>query len=161
MLLTLLGQRGARRLLSDARRSRRKRCPRCFCTALRSCAGADIDHIHDSIPLTAKLADLFVRPLEQHRDRVLLPGNLGMHGWKIEPPARNRVEDAHQCALRVAIADVKKLHDSCPLVAPASRRLSGGHPGRRSCTTILIRPRKPFLTTPLPPEPSGNNCPRG
>jgi hypothetical protein len=33
-----------------------------------------------------------------------------MHGRKIDPSARNRVENAHQCALRVAIPDMKDLH---------------------------------------------------
>ena len=155
-----LSQRGARRLLRNIRRSWRKRRPRTFSMLLQRSAGAYVNHIHDSIPLPAKLPNLLVCDFQQQRDRVFLPGGLGMHRWKVKPPARNRVEDAHQCALRVAIPDVKDLHNSCSLVAPATCRLSGGHPSRRSCTTTSIRLQTPSPKAPLPPEPWGKRSPR-
>src|SRR5580693_1311972 len=69
-----------------------------------------LDDIDDRVPLTIKLANLLGVDFQQHGDRVILPGALSVHRSKVEPPARNRVEDAHQRALRVAIADMKDLH---------------------------------------------------
>jgi len=74
----------------------------------------NIDHIHDRIPLAAKLTDLLVRNLELQGDDVILGSGLGVHGGKVEPPAGNRVKDAHQRALLVAITDVKDLHVRSP-----------------------------------------------
>jgi hypothetical protein len=41
---------------------------------------------------------------------MVVAGILGMYRREIEPAARNRIEDTHQRALRVAIANVKDLH---------------------------------------------------
>ena len=73
-------------------------------------AGTYVDYIHNRIPFPAKLPDLLVRGFQLQGDCMVRPCGLGVYRRKIETPARNRVENAHQCALRVAIADVKDLH---------------------------------------------------
>src|SRR5580692_5581152 len=77
---------------------------------MQNCSGSYFDDIHDRIPLSVKLADLLVVDFQQHGDREILPSSLGMHRSKLKRTSRDRVEDAHQCALSVAIADVKDLH---------------------------------------------------
>src|ERR1022692_566724 len=109
-----LSPRCARRLLGNSLRCRRMRPPRLFPVLPQRRAGTYVHHIHDRIPLPVKLSDLLVRDLQQQDRRMILPRVLRVHGCEIEPPARNRVEDAHQCPLRVAIANVKDLHGRSP-----------------------------------------------
>src|SRR5271155_5949682 len=115
MLLTLKtrnhesSERRLRLAVSAALRSRRMRCPRRDFLLMQDRSGSHFDDIDDGIPLAVKLADLLGVDLQQHGDRVILPRALSVHCGKVDPPARNRVEDAHQRALRVAIADVKDL----------------------------------------------------
>jgi len=48
---------------------------------------------------------------------MILPGDIGVHRRKVDSAFRNRIEYSHQCALRVAVADVKDLHGQFPLLA--------------------------------------------
>ena len=73
-------------------------------------AGMYIDHIHDRLPLSAKLSDLFVSDIQQDGYGMFLSGRIGVNRIKIESPARNCIQNAHQRALGVAIADVEDLH---------------------------------------------------
>lgn len=73
-------------------------------------AGADLHYIHDRMPLAVKLPNLFVRDVQGDGNGMLLPCSLRMYRGKIESPARNRIQNAHQGALRVAITDVKDWH---------------------------------------------------
>src|SRR5258708_26726793 len=102
-----LSQSGARRLLGPACRSRWMRRPRGLFLLAGNRAGTYLDYIHDRMPLAVKLPSLLVINLQQQRDRMILPRILGVHRGATEPTARNRVQDAHQRALRVAIANVK------------------------------------------------------
>src|SRR5271169_2291534 len=100
------------------------RLPRRFGELPYGCAGtsfigtgfirANLDYIHDRVPLAIELASLLGSDFEQQGDYVILPSVLGVHRRQIKTSAGNRVEDAHQCALRVAIADVKDLHGRSP-----------------------------------------------
>src|SRR5580693_2484201 len=100
MLLTLkprnhnLSERRPRRLVGHALRSWRMRSPSRHFLLMQNRPGAHFDDIDDRIPLAVKLPDLLVVDLQQQGDGVILPGGLGVHRSKLEPPARNRVEDA-------------------------------------------------------------------
>jgi len=48
---------------------------------LQGRAGTYVNHIHDPVPLAAKLADLLVRDLDQQSDCVVRTGGLGVHRW--------------------------------------------------------------------------------
>src|ERR1700719_3451630 len=87
-------------------------------------AGTDLDHIRDAVPLTVKLTHLLMIHIERERYLMIVLGGFGLYHRQIKRTARSRIQNAHQCSLRVAIAYVKSLHVSS--LAPASRLLSGG-----------------------------------
>src|SRR5579871_555539 len=80
---------------------------------------ADMNHIGDRIPLAIQLANLLLIDFEQKGDVVIVLGGFCLHGWQIESPARSRVQNAHQSALSIAIANMK-LHENSPYCVGSS-----------------------------------------
>jgi len=79
-------------------------------------AGPDMNHVSDGIPFAIKLPDLLRIHIEHERHLVIVLGRFCLHPRQIERAPRSCVQDAHQCSLRVAIADVKALHMFFPPV---------------------------------------------
>src|SRR5437763_972371 len=65
-------------------------------------ARADTYHVGNPIPFAIELANLLLIDLERKHHLMIQFCCLGMYRGQIESPPRNRVQDAHQCALRVA-----------------------------------------------------------
>src|SRR5215469_6291963 len=68
-------------------------------------ARSNMNHVGDRVPLTEKLANLFLIDLEHQGRLVVVFGGLGVDVMQVQPAARSSVQDAHQSALRVAVAD--------------------------------------------------------
>ena len=66
------------------------------------------------VPFAIKLADLLLIHFEPKRDQMVVIGRFRMHDRQIERAARSRVQNAHQCSLRIAIANMKGLHILAP-----------------------------------------------
>src|SRR6266566_2650295 len=73
-------------------------------------AGANAHHIHDRMPITEELPDLLGIEFKQQRNSVIVSVRLSLDIRHIDRPARNRVQYAHQCALRIAIVDMESVH---------------------------------------------------
>lgn len=80
----------------------------------RRSAHAYISDIHDRMPVAAKLANLLGIDIEQQV--CAMPGTSGAraHVLDIKSAARNRSQDPHERALRIAIMDVKCVHVFLP-----------------------------------------------
>lgn len=103
---------GRARLSDRYTRRRMMACPR---VAMRG-PRPDMNYIGDRIPFAVKLADLLGIHIENNRDLMISLTPLCMHHWQIETAARSGIQDAHQCSLRIAVADVKALHVIVPLL---------------------------------------------
>src|SRR5438270_9184579 len=86
-------------------------------------ARADTYHVGNPIPFAIELANLLLIDLERKHHLMIQFCCLGMYRGQIESPPRNRVQDAHQCALRVAIANVE-LHVCAPRTYFSSSSIS-------------------------------------
>src|ERR1700678_2231657 len=144
--------------------------PRRSLVLARTSAGMHIHYIHNRIPLAIELAGLLGRHFELQSDNVILPVSLSVHRGKIERAAGNCIQNAHQCALRVAIADVKDLH-VVPLkqffvnfvieqFANESMDFKNYPITKFLNYEIIICPRTPSPKAPLPPEPWDKRLPR-
>src|SRR5215831_16038857 len=69
-----------------------------------------MDHVCDRVPLAEKLADLLLVDIEHQRGLVLVFGGFGVDVMQVQPAARGCVQDAHQCALCVAVTDGESVH---------------------------------------------------
>src|SRR5580704_13495939 len=77
-------------------------------------SGVDVDHVDHGIPVARELADLLRIHFEHERDFVVVPVGFGLHVRNVERTAGCSVEDAHQRALRVAVADREGMHGVAP-----------------------------------------------
>src|SRR5277367_2415226 len=66
------------------------------------------------MPIAAELANLLGIHFEQQRRGVLVPSGNGLHVRHIQCAPGSGVQDAHQRALRIAIANVKSVHFVLP-----------------------------------------------
>src|ERR1700727_1141344 len=92
-------------------------------------SGSRVNHVRNRIPFAAKLADLLRIHIQGKRHLVSVFGALRLHRRQIEPTARRRVQNAHQRPLRIAIANLKSLHELSPLsrsAPPALTRYCAG-----------------------------------
>lgn len=74
-----------------------------------------MNDVRNRIPLAIKLADLFLVDIKRECDLMIVLGRFGVHRRYVKPALGSRVQDAHQGALCVAIANVK-LHMCVPLL---------------------------------------------
>src|SRR5579871_255611 len=73
-------------------------------------SGPDMNHVSNSVPLAIELAHLLGIHIEDQRHLMLAFALLCLHKGHVETAARSGIQDAHQCSLCIAIADVKALH---------------------------------------------------
>jgi len=74
----------------------------------------DIDDVRYRIPFAKELAYLLLIHLERKRDLVTVFDWPGHDRRNVESTARSPVQDAHQGALRIAIANLESLHVLAP-----------------------------------------------
>jgi hypothetical protein len=70
-------------------------------------ARADMNDVRDRIPFAIKLADLFLIYIKRERDLMISLSRFGVHRGYIEPALRSGIQNAHQRALCIAVANVK------------------------------------------------------
>src|SRR5213594_723046 len=115
-------------------------------------AGANAHNIHDRMPITEKLSDLLGIEFKQQRNFVIVSVRLGLDIGHIDRTARNRVQYAHQRALRIAIVDMESVHFVL--------RSAGVSPAvRRAPRPPLILLQTSFLITPPQLAPSETHSP--
>ena len=73
--------------------------------------GMYVDNVDDGVPVAGELADLLGTYFQRERDMVVVLAGFGLDVRHVERAAGCGVEDAHQGALRVAVADVEGMHD--------------------------------------------------
>jgi len=81
---------------------------------VRRRAGVNAHNINDRMPVTEELSDLLGIELKQQRNLVVVPVRLSLDIGHIDRTARNRVQYAHQRALRIAIVDMESVHFCSP-----------------------------------------------
>lgn len=72
--------------------------------------GANAHNINDRMPVTEELSNLLGIQFKQQRNFVVVSVRLSLDIRHIDRAARNRVQYAHQRALRVAIVDMESVH---------------------------------------------------
>ena len=70
-------------------------------------ARTDMNDVRDRIPFAIKLADLFLIYIKRERDLMIALRGFGVHRGYIEPALRSGIQNAHQRALCIAVANVK------------------------------------------------------
>src|SRR5215467_11066695 len=96
------------------RMRRRKRRGQIFNHLRSRCADPNIDDIDNRVPVAAKLANLLRIHFEQEISAEGAIHGSGVQVRDINSAARDRSQDAHQCALRIAILNMKCVHVFLP-----------------------------------------------
>ena len=73
-------------------------------------ARAYMRHVRNRIPFPIQLAYLLRSHFQQQRSPMPIRGGFRVYRRNIQPPAGCRRQDAHQCSLCIAIANLKYLH---------------------------------------------------
>lgn len=70
----------------------------------------NLSHIHDGVPVAAKLPYLFRSEIKKQGHGVAVYRRRRLHEWHLDATARNSIQDPHERALRIAIANSENLH---------------------------------------------------
>src|SRR5215467_3892954 len=116
-----------------------------------------LDHVCDRVPLAEKLADLLLADIEHQHGLVIVFGGVGVDVMQVQPAARGCVQDAHECALCVAVTDGESVH-VVPKIDCRNENLQS-----EICKILTALALLP-ATSPITPRrlgPWGKHWPRG
>src|SRR5262245_23335970 len=77
-------------------------------------AYANIGHVHNRVPVATELANLLLIDFENEVGAMASTTCRGLQVFNTEPPARDGGKNPHQCALRIAVVNVKCVHVRLP-----------------------------------------------